>query len=201
MRSKRLVSKGVHAVSFSDNPSLKGPAVHPQPPLGAAVEGLQRQQGRAQTVISAAGRPPAPRRHLKVRPSTPGSPACRFPLPTARRTGCSCGRFSAYPDLKIALSEGGIGWIPYLLERADFTFEHHHQWTHTDFGGRKPSDIFRRALHQLFIDDRFGIKNRHDIGIDIICYGVRLPALRYRLARDTRISDARARRMHGRRNQ
>ncbi len=26
-----------------------------------------------------------------------------------------------FPDLKIALSEGGIGWIPYFLERADYT--------------------------------------------------------------------------------
>src|SRR3546814_8744367 len=26
-----------------------------------------------------------------------------------------------YPTLKIALSEGGIGWIPYFLERADFS--------------------------------------------------------------------------------
>ena len=32
----------------------------------------------------------------------------------------------SYPDLKIALSEGGIGWIPYFLERADYVYEHHH---------------------------------------------------------------------------
>src|SRR3546814_15557892 len=33
-----------------------------------------------------------------------------------------------YPDLRMALSEGGIGWIPYFLERADFTHEHHREW-------------------------------------------------------------------------
>jgi hypothetical protein len=54
--------------------------------------------------------------------------------------------------------------------RADFTFEHHHQWTHTDFGGRKPSDIFREHFITCFIDDKFGVKNREDIGVDIMCY-------------------------------
>src|SRR3546814_9211620 len=35
-----------------------------------------------------------------------------------------------YP-LKISLSEGGIGWIPYFLERADFVHEHHRSEEHT----------------------------------------------------------------------
>ena len=39
-----------------------------------------------------------------------------------------------YPDLKIALSEGGTGWIPYFLERADRTYEMHSTWTGQDFG-------------------------------------------------------------------
>src|SRR3546814_15028323 len=46
-----------------------------------------------------------------------------------------------YPELRMALSEGGIGWIPYFLERADFTHEHHHEWTYTDFHGERPSDL------------------------------------------------------------
>src|SRR3546814_20646273 len=37
-----------------------------------------------------------------------------------------------YPTMKIALSESGIGWIPYLLERADYSTEQHHAWTHSD---------------------------------------------------------------------
>ena len=30
------------------------------------------------------------------------------------------------PDLKVALSEGGIGWIPYFLERIDYNYKQHH---------------------------------------------------------------------------
>jgi predicted TIM-barrel fold metal-dependent hydrolase len=75
-----------------------------------------------------------------------------------------------YPTLKICLSEGGIGWIPYFLERADFTFEHHHAWTHSDFGGRKPSDVFREHFMTCFIDDNFGLANLSHIGADNVCY-------------------------------
>jgi predicted TIM-barrel fold metal-dependent hydrolase len=75
-----------------------------------------------------------------------------------------------YPSLKFALSEGGIGWIPYFLDRVDYVFEHHHRWTHQDFGGRKPSDVFREQVITCFIDDPVGIKLRHDVGIDTITW-------------------------------
>ena len=40
----------------------------------------------------------------------------------------------------IAMSEGGTGWIPYALERMDYTFSHHKAWTGADFGGLTPRD-------------------------------------------------------------
>ena len=75
-----------------------------------------------------------------------------------------------FPDLKIALSEGGIGWIPYFLERADYVYKHHKAWTHQDFGDKLPSDVFREHVVTCFIDDEFGVKNRHDVGIDTITW-------------------------------
>ena len=75
-----------------------------------------------------------------------------------------------YPTLKFALSEGGIGWIPYFLERADYVHEHHHKWTHQDFGGKRPSDLFREHIVTCFIDDRIGVRLRHDVGIDTITW-------------------------------
>ncbi len=80
-----------------------------------------------------------------------------------------------YPRLRMALSEGGIGWIPYFLERADFTYGQHSAWTHTNFGKEKPSDVFRRHVMTCFIDDEFGLRNRQDIGIDIICWEADYP--------------------------
>jgi len=75
-----------------------------------------------------------------------------------------------FPDLKFSLAEGGIGWIPYLLERADYVYKHHHKWTHQDFGDKLPSDVFREQIITCFIDDAFGLKNRHEIGIDMITW-------------------------------
>ncbi len=52
-----------------------------------------------------------------------------------------------YKDLKIALSEGGTGWIPYFLERADRTYEMHSTWTGQDFGKQKPSGTSASRSH------------------------------------------------------
>ena len=83
--------------------------------------------------------------------------------------------FQRYPDLKMALSEGGIGWGPYLLERADFTNRHHRAWTHTSYGDKLPSEIFREHILTCFIEDDFGLANRHAIGIENICLEVDYP--------------------------
>ena len=52
--------------------------------------------------------------------------------------------FRAYPELKVAFSEGGIGWIPFYLDRCDRHFTNQ-EWLHdaTDFGGKLPSEVFR----------------------------------------------------------
>jgi hypothetical protein len=75
-----------------------------------------------------------------------------------------------FPRLKIALSEGGIGWIPYFLERADYVYQHHHAWTHQDFGAKRPSDVFREQIVTCFIDDPIGVANRHAVGLDTITW-------------------------------
>ena len=41
-----------------------------------------------------------------------------------------------FPRLKYALSEGGIGWIPYFRERIDYTYDRHRFWT--GFPSTKP---------------------------------------------------------------
>jgi predicted TIM-barrel fold metal-dependent hydrolase len=75
-----------------------------------------------------------------------------------------------YPDLKIALSEGGIGWVPYFLERCDYVYQHHRHWTHQDFAGKLPSDVFREHIITCFIDDAAGVRNRDLVGLDTITW-------------------------------
>ena len=75
-----------------------------------------------------------------------------------------------FPSVKIALSEGGTGWIPYFLERLDRTFEMHATWTLQDFGGKLPSEVFREHFLTCFISDSVGVGLRHEIGIDNIAW-------------------------------
>ena len=81
----------------------------------------------------------------------------------------------AFPTLRFALSEGGIGWIPYFLDRIDWIYERHHPWTGQDFGGQLPSQVFRDRIVTCFIDDPTGIEMRHRVGIDSMCWEADYP--------------------------
>ncbi|MGX7680063.1 amidohydrolase family protein [Jatrophihabitans sp. DSM 45814] len=77
--------------------------------------------------------------------------------------------FYKFPGLKVALSEGGIGWMPYLLERTDYSWGRHKYWC--DVNAEKvPSELFREHIYGCFISDQAGIDNRHLIGIDNIMF-------------------------------
>jgi predicted TIM-barrel fold metal-dependent hydrolase len=77
--------------------------------------------------------------------------------------------FHRHPKLKIGMSEGGIGWIPYILERADYVWERHRYYQNVVRDVR-PSDLFRRHIHGCFISDEHGVESRHRIGIDNITW-------------------------------
>lgn len=75
-----------------------------------------------------------------------------------------------FPDIKIALSEGGTGWIPYFLDRLDRTYDMHHMWTGQNFDGMLPSEFFREHFLTCFISDPIGVQLRNQIGIDNIAW-------------------------------
>ena len=74
-----------------------------------------------------------------------------------------------FPDLRIALSEGGIGWIPYFLERVDYVYKHHRAWTGHDLG-MLPSELFSERFITCFIDDAFGLESRAHLNLDMITW-------------------------------
>ena len=108
--------------------------------------------------------------------------------------------FSSYlqdlPDLRICLSEGNIGWIPYFLERAEQVLDKQKHWATTDamqsytasfgFPDRGPireADVstldvratFRDHIYGCFIDDVAGIRNLDLIGEDNVMIEVDYP--------------------------
>ncbi len=79
------------------------------------------------------------------------------------------GAFFNYPDLKVAWSEGGIGWIPFYLNRCDRHYLNQ-RWLGHDFGDKLPSDIFREHSLACYISDPAALKLRNEIGIDTIAW-------------------------------
>jgi predicted TIM-barrel fold metal-dependent hydrolase len=74
-----------------------------------------------------------------------------------------------HPDLQVVFSEGGIGWIPNILERADHMWDNHQGWDNLAADIR-PSDMFRRNCYGAWLNDEVGIELRHHIGVDRILY-------------------------------
>jgi predicted TIM-barrel fold metal-dependent hydrolase len=83
--------------------------------------------------------------------------------------------FKKFPDLTVALSEGGIGWIPYFLERLDHSYSVHKTWTGADFGSKMPSEVFLEHVVLCYISDAAGVKLARDIGVDRITVEVDYP--------------------------
>ncbi len=77
--------------------------------------------------------------------------------------------FHQFPDLRVALSEGGIGWMPYIVERLDYVWERH-RWYNDINKEVKPSDLFRKHIFGCFIADEAGLEMRDTIGIDNIMF-------------------------------
>jgi predicted TIM-barrel fold metal-dependent hydrolase len=73
--------------------------------------------------------------------------------------------FIRFPRLKLVLSEGGVGWIPYVLGQIDYVWERHGGWTHTAHA-EPPSTLFREHVFGCFIDDRFGASQVRTIGVE-----------------------------------
>ena len=86
------------------------------------------------------------------------------------------GAFIRYPDIKIAYSEGQIGWIPYILERADVVWEHNRGWNRV-WGviPEPPSSYFADHVYGCFFDDRFGLANLDAIGEDNVTFETDYP--------------------------
>jgi predicted TIM-barrel fold metal-dependent hydrolase len=77
--------------------------------------------------------------------------------------------FHKFPALKFVLAEGGIGWIPYLLERSDYSWGRHKYWCDIN-QEQKPSELFDDHIFGCFISDDTGLAERHKIGVNNILF-------------------------------
>ncbi|MGW0830508.1 amidohydrolase family protein [Streptomyces prunicolor] len=164
---RRVAEKGVHSLTFTENPAVLGyPSFH-DPYWNPLWRALSDTDTVMSVHIGSSGR-------LAV-PAADSPPDVMITLQPMNIVSAAADLLwsppiKQFPNLKIALSEGGTGWIPYFLERLDRTFEMHSTWTLQDFGGKLPSEVFREHFLTCFITDKLGVRLRHDIGIDNICW-------------------------------
>lgn len=77
-----------------------------------------------------------------------------------------------FPDLKISMSEGGIGWVAMLLDRLDNIVDR------SGYGlgwPERPSDVLRRNFWFCTLDDPSTIATRHRIGVEHVMVEVDYP--------------------------
>ena len=171
---RRLADKGCFAITMSENPTVGGmPGIHT-----GYYEKLFKAVTECDSVINL---------HIgtgNVSPHcSPESPveANITTMPMAVSSGASdwihLEALNRYPHMKVCFSESGIGWIPYLLERADYTHEQHSTWTHSKqyLSAAKPSDVWKRQFLSCFVDDAYGLRNLDLIGEDTVMYEVDYP--------------------------
>ena len=77
-----------------------------------------------------------------------------------------------YPNLKIAMSEGGIGWVAMLIDRLNNIIDRSGYGLGWDI---RPADILRRNFWFCTIDDPSTIQTRYTIGVDRIMVEVDYP--------------------------
>jgi predicted TIM-barrel fold metal-dependent hydrolase len=79
------------------------------------------------------------------------------------------GTFTRFPTLKVALSEGGIGWIPFLLDRMDRHLVNQ-SWTGLDIGAASATDLWRSNFLGCFVTDPSSLNLLGRIGEDSVAW-------------------------------
>jgi predicted TIM-barrel fold metal-dependent hydrolase len=178
----RMAAHGVTAFAFSENPAPLGlPTIHDADgywdPVMAAADELQMV---ASMHVGSSSQVP------QIAPDSPFM--ANLAWGAIRTSGAMLswifsGMFQKYPRLKIALSEGEIGWMPYFLERAEQvldkqrywvmrgqTFMDHAKATHVDLDTLNIRETFRNHVYGCFIEDHHGIASLEEIGVDnVMC--------------------------------
>ena len=166
---ERTAAKGARGLGFPENPSsaaLNLPSWHSghwDPVLAAAQE---------------ARMPLCP--HVGTSGATPVTgpdmpPAVSMCMVASNSMGAMLdlmysGTFVKFPNLKVVLSEGGVGWMPYTMERADRMWERHRGYQPEIDHGMRPSDMVAGHIYGCFIDDHISAEVRDRVGVSQIMW-------------------------------
>ena len=159
--------RGFKAVTFSENPAMLGlPTIHSgywDPIMAACAE-----TGTVVNLhIGSSGTSPATTDDAP--PDVPGVLFFAYAM-FAAVDWLYSGVCTRYPDLKICMSEGGIGWVAGLLDRLDHMLSYHEMYgTWTALGETlTPAEVFKRNFWFCAVEDPSSFIQRERIGSDNI---------------------------------
>ena len=172
---RRNAARGVRAVCFSEIPYHLGlPSVHDEDrfwdPFFTACE-------ETDTVvcmhIGSSSKMPA------TSPDAPASVQATLSFNNAMASLSDylfSGVLVRFPRLKLAYSEGQIGWLPYILERADDVWVQHRGWAFPrEQVPEPPSTYYRQSVFGCFFRDKHGIDSLDVIGVDNVTFETDYP--------------------------
>lgn len=85
------------------------------------------------------------------------------------------GVFDRFPGLKVYFGEAQIGWIPYSLAQVDDNYERNRYWAERQWSleplPHPPSYYLKTHSLWGFMKDPFGVRLRHDIGVNQLLWG------------------------------
>ncbi|MSQ26233.1 MAG: hypothetical protein EXR49_08235 [Dehalococcoidia bacterium] len=79
-----------------------------------------------------------------------------------------------FPNLKLALTETGAGWMPFYLETVDDIYRRSRFWAHPNLK-YTPSEYIQRQVYFTIEGDRFAVRARHDMGVDHLLWASGYP--------------------------
>ena len=158
----RNAERGVHAVCFSEIPPYLGlPSIHSDHwhPFFRACE---ETQTTINMHIGSSSKMPSTSADA---PAAAGSTLTFGNAMSSMTDWLFSGNLVRFPELTIAYSEGQIGWIPYILERADKVWEDNRAWGGvSDLVAEPPSTYYYRQVFGCFFDDVHGLDS-----LDVVC--------------------------------
>jgi len=170
---ERTAALGMHAICFSEIPPRLGlPSIHTDDwdPLFAACN------DNAVTLCMHIGSSSSMPAASPDSPEAVGGTLAFNNAMASMADWLFSGKLIQFPELKLAYSEGQIGWIPYALERADTVWEQHDAWMHTKARiPELPSTYYYGRIFGCFTADRHGLQNLSSVGEDNICFETDYP--------------------------
>ncbi len=169
----RNAARGVRAVCFSEIPPHLGlPSIHSGSwdPFFAACE----ETGTVVCMhIGSSSKMPA------TSPDAPAAVQATLSFNNAMASMSDfffSGVLVRFPRLHLAYSEGQIGWIPYILERADDVWREHRAWGGVkDIVPEPPSTYYYRQIYGCFFRDRHGLESLDAVGVNNITFETDYP--------------------------